>query len=87
MAKNPRRDPPSEEKREINRKLVLRALTDPKFRELLATEPEKALGIEVTDLNRDEIRFILATVNGVEYQISSLADELLCANGGPCGIG
>ncbi len=33
--------------------------------------------------NRD---LIYNALKGIEVQIGSLADELLCANGGPCGI-
>lgn len=74
-------------KRKVNKELVLRALTNPKFRRLLATNPKKALGVsKLSPTNRVEIQLALATVKGIDYQISSLADELLCANGG-CGIG
>lgn len=75
-------------KKEVNRQIVIRALTDPDFRAMLQESPQKALGISrLTDKNRDEIRFVLAAVKAIEFQIASLADELLCANGGPCGIG
>lgn len=70
-----------------NREFIYRALTDPKFRKQLQKEPARALGVKVlTAEKKKEIRFILAAVKGIEVQIGSLADELLCANGGPCGI-
>jgi hypothetical protein len=35
-----------------------------------------------------EVRLVLAAVKGIDKQIGSLADELLCANGGGgCSIG
>jgi hypothetical protein len=62
-------------------------LTDPKFRKLLTEQPGKALGIEkLTDVKKSEVRIVLAIVRSIDRQIASLADELLCANGGPCGI-
>ena len=70
-----------------NRELILRALTDPKFRRALSSDPVRALGMRsLTTLNRKEIDGILAKVRQIESQIASLADELLCASGGPCGI-
>ena len=68
-------------KKEVNKELVIRALTDPKSRELLVTDPAKALGVaRVTATNEREIRLVLDAVKRIEHQISSLADELLCAN-------
>ena len=70
-----------------NRELIYKALTDPKFRKQLQEEPAKAIGVkELTVEKKKEIRFVLAALKGIEVQIGSLADELLCANGGPCGI-
>jgi hypothetical protein len=65
--------------------LILRALTEPAFRKLLAVNPAKALGKKMTVERKKEVDLILAVVKGIEAQISHLADELLCANG-PCGI-
>ena len=74
-------------KKDINKQIVIRALTDPEFRAMLQKSPKQALGINrLTAKNREEIRFLLATVKAIEFQITNLADELLCANGGPCGI-
>ncbi len=69
------------------KELVLRALTDPQFRKMLASEPAQALGQKrLTPQAQKEVRLIIAVVKGIEAQIAALADELLCANGGPCGI-
>lgn len=69
------------------KELIMRALTDPKFRKLLASNPEQALEQrQISVTMRKEIDFILATVKGIEAHISALSDSLLCANGGPCGI-
>lgn len=76
--------------KEATKKLILQALTDPKFRKLLTTEPKKALGVrELSVQNKAEIRFILASVKAIEIHIGGLADMLLCANiggGGGCAI-
>ncbi len=67
--------------------LILRALTDPEFRKSLQSAPHEALGkARLTPESQKEVAMILAVVKGIEAQISALADELLCANGGPCGI-
>jgi hypothetical protein len=73
-------------KRKVNRELILRALTDRTFRKLLQADPEKALGKKLTAQNRREVEQVLTSVRGLESQIRQLADHLLCANGGPCGI-
>lgn len=68
--------------------LILQALTDPKFRKLLQENPKEALGAKrLTADMKKEIQLVLAAVKGINSQISALADELLCANGGGgCGI-
>jgi len=74
-------------KKRVNKRLIVRALTDPEFRKMLQTDPEKVLGLpEFSATSRQEIGFVLATVRAIDSQIAALADELLCANGGPCGI-
>jgi hypothetical protein len=70
-----------------NRELVYKALTDPSFRKLLKAQPAKALG--VTTMSPEKAKMVttaLSAINEVEAKINSIADELLCANGGPCGI-
>jgi hypothetical protein len=73
----------------VNRKMVIKALTNPKFRKILKANPAKALGKKkLTDIERKEVNLVLAAVKGINRQIGSLADELLCANGGGgCSIG
>lgn len=67
--------------------LILQALTDAKFRKQLQENPKRALGAEkLTAEMKKEIQLVLAAVKGINSQISALADELLCANGGGCGI-
>lgn len=69
--------------RKANKKLILRALTDPRFRRLLATDPMEALGKrKLTDVQRKEVQLVLATVKGIESQMNVMADHLLCA----CGV-
>jgi hypothetical protein len=74
----------SSKKKSLNRKLVLRALTDPKFRKLLEASPSKAIGRAMTGVDQREVDLLLATVRGIESHIQLVADELLCVN--PCGI-
>ncbi len=74
-------------KKTVNKKLVLKALTDPKFRRLLKNNPKKALGVrKITPGQKMEIQLVTAVVKGIESQIASVADNLLCVNGDPCGI-
>ena len=73
--------------RKRQRESVLRTLTDPAFRKMLATDPAQALGKKrISTTMRKEIGMILAMAKGIDAQIAAIADELLCANGGPCGI-
>jgi hypothetical protein len=62
------------------RELILKALTDPKFRKLLVSSPAEALGIKkITTERAKEVKFILAAIKGIDTQIGAIADELLCA--------
>ncbi len=72
----------------VNRKLVLKVLTDAGFRRQLKANPAKALGKKrLSAIERKEVDLVLAVVKGIDRQIGGLADELLCANGGGgCGI-
>lgn len=75
------------EKREANRELILRALIDPDFRRRLEKNPAAVVGVrEFSEVNKREIRLVLAAVKGIAAQIAAAADELLCAPGPPCGI-
>ncbi len=63
-----------------NREFILRALTDPGFRELLKTAPAKAIGKKrLTAKSLQQVHFILKQIEVIEFQIGTLADELLCA--------
>lgn len=74
-----------EEKKKLNRELIVRTLTDPTFRRQLETSPATALKKQPTAQNLLEIKKLLETVKQLEARIHALADELLCANGG-CSI-
>jgi hypothetical protein len=66
--------------KKMNKELIQKALTDPKFRKLLMKEPTKALNVKrVTKIQLREIELVLAAVKGIEAQMEALADELLCA--------
>lgn len=77
------------ERTEKNREFILKALIDPGFRKALKEDPAKALGMrEFTEVNKQEVRLILAAVKGIDTLIAVASDELLCAYGPkPCGIG
>jgi hypothetical protein len=73
----------------MKKQLVLRALTDPKFRKLLEENPIEAMemaGIRggfTTDANA-----ILHAVGEVESTVSKIGEQILCSGGGGgcCGI-
>lgn len=70
-----------------NRDLLYKVLTDPKFRRQLQENPTSALRVrKLSQLNVKEIKTVLAAVREIDVKIGRLADELLCANDGPCGI-
>ena len=70
-----------------NREFVYKALVDPNFRAQLERDPAKALQVRaLTPKTRTEVKNVLDTIKRIEAQINGLVDELLCANGGPCGI-
>jgi hypothetical protein len=72
---------------EKNRVLLSKALTDLTFRKQLETQPAKALGVAtLSPAKAKEVKKILTTLKEIDAKIKGLADELLCANGGPCGI-
>ena len=67
-------------RKKANRDLVYRALTDPKFRRLLQTNPRKALGKpKLTAVQLREVDLVLASVKGIQSQMNNMADKLLCA--------
>lgn len=75
------------EKREIDKKLIMKVLLEPKFREDFEKNPAEAFGVkEVTPLQRTEAKLIIEAVRNIENRISSLADSVLCSGGGSCGI-
>jgi hypothetical protein len=70
-----------------NRELVYKALTDPAFRKKLETDPGGAVGKpNLTQQQRLEVKKVISFVDEIQGKIGRIADELLCANGGPCGI-
>ena len=80
MGKNPKERVAG---RKANKQLILKALTDAKFRKQLETDPVNALGKKkLTDIQKKEIEIVLASVKGIESHMSIIADELLCA----CGV-
>jgi hypothetical protein len=87
MAKRKAKGKMSAAKKRANKALVVKCLTDPKFRKLLEEKPAAAIGVKSISAAQDaEIRLVLATVKGINAHISAMADNLLCVNGGGCGI-
>jgi hypothetical protein len=74
------------DRKKRNRELILRALTDRKFRKELEENPKGAVGKQLTEINDHELRLVVAAVRGIESQIKSIGDELLCLEPPPCGI-
>ena len=73
-------------KKEESKKLMLKALVDPEFRKTLREKPEEALHVEkITDFEKHEIKLLLAVIEGIDYQINALSDEVLC-NCTPPGV-
>lgn len=69
--------------KKANKELILKALTDPKFRKQLASNAPAALGKkELNDVQQKEVEMILVTVTSIEAQVNRMADKLLCA----CGV-
>jgi hypothetical protein len=72
----------------VNRDMVYKVLTDPAFRKKLETAPAAAVGKkELTPVQLKEVKNVLKFADRIQLEIQHVADELLCANGGPCGIG
>jgi len=70
-----------------NRDLIYKALLDPEFRKELKANPAAAMGVkELSPEKKAEVRMVVATVESIRDHIRRMGDELLCANGGPCGI-
>ena len=72
-----------------NKAMILRALTDPAFRKQLVADPAAALGKKkpLSAVQLKEVNLVLAIIKNIDRQIGTIADELLCANGGGgCGI-
>jgi hypothetical protein len=71
----------------VNRDLVFKALTDPAFRKKMEIDPGTAVGKKkLTESQKLEVKKVLALVDEIQQKVQRIADELLCANGGPCGI-
>ena len=67
--------------------LLVKALTDPKFRTQLAKSPAKVFGVtKLTTKDQTIVKETLAKIEQLEGQIAALADELLCACQADCGV-
>lgn len=66
-------------RKEKNRKLVYRVLTDPAYRKKLSSSPKLALKLKkLTHQNRKEVEKLLNFSRKVTNEIAALADQLLC---------
>ncbi len=73
----------------MKKQLILKALTDPKFRKLLQENPMEAM--EMAEIRGGYIvdpMTIIDTVHAVEKTISEIGEQILCTSGGSgcCGI-
>ncbi len=69
------------------KKLVLKALTDPKFRKMLEENPMEAAEMAGIKGGVTEVEDILNATYRVESQIGDIKDLLLCVDPpGSCGI-
>ena len=69
--------------KKANRAMVMRALTEPKFRKQLESNPLKALNKKrLTAVQKKEVELVLAAVRGIGSQMNVIADKLL----GACGV-
>ncbi len=72
----------NKERKEIakknQKKLILMALNDEKFKKLLISNPEKALKRKMTSDDKKDIKLIITIVKSIETQITSIADAFLC---------
>jgi len=65
------------------KELLVRALTDPKFRTQLERSPAKVFGVsKLSTIDAKIIKETMTKLQALETQITSLADELLCS----CGV-
>lgn len=65
----------------MKKKLVLKALTDPKFRKLLQENPEEALKLDELagiKAGADVLKNILDTVNQINEQAQKISDYIFC---------
>ena len=70
-----------------NREMIYKVLTDPAFRKKLEKDPAVAMGKkELSPAQKLEVKKVLSMADEIHQKVQRLADELLCANGGPCGI-
>lgn len=64
----------------MKKKLILKALTDPKFREMLSVNPEKALNAEeLAEIKGGQgVAEILDIVGNINAQSTKVSDYLFC---------
>jgi len=65
-------------KPKVDKQLVLRALTDAKFRKMLQVSPLEAIELAQIKGGMIEVSALLAMVGAINQQISHVGDELLC---------
>jgi hypothetical protein len=72
----------------MKKQLVLKALTDPKFRKLLEENPMAAMEMAEVKGGYVDSKSILAVVGEIENTVSQVGEQILCTSGGGgcCGI-
>ncbi len=62
----------------MKKKIVLRALTDPKFREMLRKDPQNALTADELGAIKGGVEEILDTVTLVDEQTTKVGTQIFC---------
>ncbi|MCP4157061.1 MAG: hypothetical protein GY757_55625 [bacterium] len=70
----------------MKKKLILKALTDAKFRKLLEANPQEAFNMADVKGGQFDPQGILDAVKAINKSISDIGEYILCTGGGNCGI-
>ncbi|NIM13384.1 MAG: hypothetical protein GTN68_17230 [Candidatus Aminicenantes bacterium] len=62
----------------LKKKLILRALTDPKFRKMLEENPEKALSAEELEELKGGVGDLLDTADGIDVISDIIQPVIFC---------
>jgi hypothetical protein len=72
-------------KSDLRRKIVAKAIVDPKFRKQLFASPEKVFGERLSAGDSAALARIQKMLPALDDIVTHLAGEVLCGGGGGCG--